>query len=423
MSQSFLSTQNLPFCKGCGHHIVAQNTEKALQQIKDLTPMDVVLVTDIGCIGIIDKQYYTHTVHGLHGRSIALATGIALGLANPAKKVLVLLGDGGATIGLQHLMEAAQRNINMTVIVHNNMLYGMTGGQPSGLTPCGFKTPIMPQGKPNPGYDLCQVVHSVGAPYSRRLIALGDLSNELLEAFNTRGFSFIEAMELCPSYGMKFNPNRKLDDIAKEAGLEIKLYTNPEKEHYQPQLREKLPSLFEAEKPVAVKYKSELKKRYALFLSGSAGEGVQSAAEFLAQAAISCGLNVTKKGSYPVTVGVGFSTSEIIISPEAIKYTGIEHPDAVIANSTDGLGKVRPVIEKMETGKLFLDSSLEAPQTKAKTVKLDYRTPAGARNSSLLAVMHFVKSEGIIPMEALLEVIKASKVGKKLDLEAMQKAI
>lgn len=423
MSQSFLSTQNLPFCKGCGHHIVAQNTEKALQQMNGLDPLDVVLVTDIGCIGIIDKQYQTHTVHGLHGRSIALATGIALGLANPAKKVLVLLGDGGATIGLQHLMEAAQRNINLTVIVHNNMLYGMTGGQPSGLTPCGFKTPIMPQGKPNPGYDLCRVVHSVGAPYARRLIALGDFSRELLEAFNTKGFSFIEAMELCPSYGMKFNPNRKLDDIAKEAGLEIKLYTNPEKEPYQPQLREKLPSLFEAEKPIGVKYKSGLKKRYALYLSGSAGEGVQSAAEFLAQAAMACGLHVTKKGSYPVTVGVGFSTSEIIIAPQPIQYTGIEHPDAVIVNSAEGLGKVRPAIEKMDTGKLFLDSSLEAPPTKAQTIRHDYRTPAGSRNCSLLAVLHFVKSEGIIPLESLLEVIGSSKVGQKLDLGAMQKAI
>jgi pyruvate/2-oxoacid:ferredoxin oxidoreductase beta subunit len=127
MSQGFLSTENLPFCAGCGHGLIARSIEKALQRLEHLTPLDLVVVTDIGCIGIIDKQFNAHTVHGLHGRSVALATGISMGLSNPRKKILVLLGDGGATIGLHHIIEAAHRNIDMTVIV-NNMLYGMTGG-------------------------------------------------------------------------------------------------------------------------------------------------------------------------------------------------------------------------------------------------------------------------------------------------------
>ena len=79
----------LPFCKGCGHSHVAKTTEKALQQL-GLDPLDVVLVTDIGCHGIVDKSFLTHTVHGLHGRAVALAGGISGGLDNPQKKVLVL---------------------------------------------------------------------------------------------------------------------------------------------------------------------------------------------------------------------------------------------------------------------------------------------------------------------------------------------
>ena len=140
----FLTSPRFPYCQGCGHHLVARNTVRALESLS-LRPLDVVLVTDIGCHGIVDRAFATHTVHGLHGRAAALGAGIAMAL--PAgKKVIVYIGDGGATIGLQHLLEAARLNVDMTVVVHNNMLYGMTGGQPSGLTPPGFRTVITPHG-------------------------------------------------------------------------------------------------------------------------------------------------------------------------------------------------------------------------------------------------------------------------------------
>ncbi len=420
MNGKFLSTENLPFCKGCGHHIVSQNLEKALSSVEGLSPLDVIVVTDIGCIGIIDKQFTTHTVHGLHGRSVALAAGIAMAIEDPKKKVIALLGDGGATIGLQHLMEAAQRNINMTVIVHNNMLYGMTGGQPSGLTPRGFKTPIMPDGKPNIGYDLCKVLHATGAPSVRRLLALGDLTADLAAALKTPGFAFVEAMEICPSYGVKFNPNRKLDDIAKEAGIELGHWEGPAREPYRPATHVAPASLFAAEKPITASQKASLTERYAVVLSGSAGEGVQSAAEFLAQAAISCDLHATKKGSYPVTVGVGFSTAEILLSPRPIHFTGISVPDAVIATSQEGLNKVRGLVEKMTKGTLYLDASLEAPATKATIVKHDFRGPLGGRSAVLVALTMLLDRAGIMPTDALLTVLKDSSLGKKIDFAKLR---
>ena len=141
-SSDFLTSPAFPYCKGCGHHLIARNTVRAYEAL-DLRPLDVVMVTDIGCHGIIDRCLATHTLHGLHGRSVALGAGIAMSLP-PDKKVVVFIGDGGATIGLQHLLEAARLNVGLTVVVHNNFLYGMTGGQPSGLTPCGFRTVIMP---------------------------------------------------------------------------------------------------------------------------------------------------------------------------------------------------------------------------------------------------------------------------------------
>ena len=72
--------------------------------------------------------------------------------------MIVFIGDGGATIGMQHLLDAAHNGYNMTVVVHNNMLYGMTGGQPSEFTPEGFKTPTLPGGAAHKGYDICGLV-------------------------------------------------------------------------------------------------------------------------------------------------------------------------------------------------------------------------------------------------------------------------
>ncbi|MBN1619124.1 2-oxoacid:acceptor oxidoreductase family protein, partial [candidate division WOR-3 bacterium] len=412
MNREFLSTENMPFCRGCGHGTVASNLQKALERIESLKPLDLIVVTDIGCIGIIDKQFKTHTVHGLHGRSPALAAGISMGLSDPSKKILVMLGDGGATIGLQHIIEAAHRNIDMTLIVHNNMLYGMTGGQPSGLTPCGFKTPIMPDGKPMKGLDLCALVNEAGAAYTRRLIAIGDISGFLEEALLVHGFSFIEAMEICPSYGLKYNPTRKLHEIAEEAGLEIKHYEAKRDKNGKPEeylaKKEDKKTLFEEEEPIAIKFKSKLKRKYSLLLSGSAGEGVQSAAELLAKAGMSCGLSATKKGTYPVTVGVGFSTSEIILSPEPVFFTGIPSPDAVIAVSNEGLAKVKPVIEKMKKGVLYIDSSLTPPETKAEIVTKDFRTPFGAKSAALYALYFFLLQSGLFPVEALSEQVNLS---------------
>ncbi len=423
MSRSFLSTENLPFCSGCGHGLMARSLEKALQRIEGLNPLDLVVVTDIGCIGIIDKQFASHTVHGLHGRSVAMATGISMGLADPDKKILVLIGDGGATIGLHHIMEAAHRNIDMTVIVHNNMLYGMTGGQPSGLTPCGFRTSTMPEGRPDNGMDLCRMAHAAGAAYSRRITALGDVSDVLEEALRVKGFSLVEAVELCTSYGVKFNPGRKLTDIAGDAGMTPVLLKNPEASAFRPEADRDTESLFHGVPAPEKRFGHNLAGKVSIILAGAAGEGVQSTAEMLALAAISCGLSVTKKGSYPVTVGVGFSLAEVIISTKEIHYTGIAGIDAVMATSREGLQRALPRIEAMKSGSVYLDASLDRPETGAELVHRDYRGPLGYRSASLLCAAHYLSRSGIFPIEALLEALSASRAGRAVDAAELLKAV
>jgi len=414
----FLTRADLPFCKGCGHHLVARNTVRALEKLQ-LTPLDVVLVTDIGCHGIVDAAFATHTVHGLHGRSVALGAGIAMGL--PAgKKVIIYLGDGGATIGLQHILEAARLNVDVTVVVHNNMLYGMTGGQPSGLTPCGFRTNITPEGHALAHHDLCRLVRDAGAAYAARVVGLGDYSETIRDALVTEGFALVEVLELCIAYGAKLNPDLRLRELARQAGYEPGLWTvaGEVRPAFRPPRRENRPDLL-ALPEVPVQFVSPQTGRIALVLSGSAGEGVQLAAGLLCRAAMSAGLTVTRKGSYPVTVGVGFSTAEVILSRDPIEYHGVTHPDAVIITSGDGLSHNRNRIQQMAGGILWVDASLPQPETGAEVRVRDFRGWAGPRHAAIAGVLTWSQEAGIVPLAAMLQAVRDSPVASRLPADLL----
>jgi Pyruvate/2-oxoacid:ferredoxin oxidoreductase gamma subunit len=346
---------------------------------------------------------------------------MAMGLP-ASKKVVVFMGDGGATIGLQHLLEAARLNASLTVMVHNNMLYGMTGGQPSGLTPPGLRTVITPEGSSLPHYDLCQLAHDAGAPYTRRVIGLGDFSDALREALEVEGFALVEVLELCTSYAAKMNPDLKLRELARQAGYEPGVWTREARPAFRMTSREGLSSLLEV-REVDVHYSSPLARRTALVVGGSAGEGVQRASQLCAQAAIASGLQATKKGSYPVTVGVGFSTAEVILSRDPIAYHGISQPDAVIITSSDGLQHNLRRIREMDKGTVWLDESLDVPQTKAEVRELDFRGRAGARNAALYALLTFARETGIIPPEALVETVRRSSIAQYIPEELLEEAL
>lgn len=417
---AFLTRSELPFCKGCGHHHVVRSTVKALEAMR-LAPTDVILVTDIGCHGIVDGCFATHTVHGLHGRSVALAAGIAMGLP-PGKKVIVYIGDGGATIGMQHILEAARMNVDVTVVVHNNMLYGMTGGQPSSLTPRGFRTAITPHGTSLPHHDLCRLVHNAGAPYVARVLGTGDFSDVLRQALETEGFSLVEVLELCVSYGVKWNPGLRLKTLAEEAGYTIGVWTHPPRPVFRlphlegASLSPRGKSLLDLPS-VEIRFASPLQGRWGLILSGSAGEGVQQAAEVLARAAMAAGLYVAKKGSYPVTVGVGFSTAEVILSRDPIFYHSIQEPDAVVITSADGLAHQRERIRRMQRGVIWLDASLPVPETAVEVRMRDFRGTAGARGAALYAVWTVLQETGVLPPEALEEAVQRSPLAGRVPLE------
>jgi len=422
MHREYLHQGTLPFCLGCGHTTIAENIDLALQHLH-IPLLDVIVVTDIGCHGIIDKSFKTHTVHGLHGRSVAIASGISLSLDNPAKKVIVLIGDGGATIGLQHLIDAAHKNINLTVVLHNNMLYGMTGGQPSELTPLGFKTPTLPEGNQIKGFDICQVVAAAGASYVSRVLGIGNISNQLAEALSKKGFSLIEVMEVCPSYAVKSNPGMKLRQVTEAAGLEIKVFADRNTSGFNPDFNPGKASLIDSMPVVHVTCRSERKTPARILVAGSAGEGVQSAAELFAQAAISAGLNVTKKGSYPVTVGIGFSASDIIISPKPIEFTGSSNPDYIIVTSQDGLDYAATLLKKMDHGIVFTDRSLSVAHSGARLVQFDFRARAGARNAAILSLLCLAAFENLFPAETMVNLLNQGKLSGKADWQKLMDEI
>lgn len=422
MSLTYLKDEKLPFCNGCGHTNISESTNRALQK-SGYDLLDVILVTDIGCHGIVDKNFRTHTVHGLHGRSVALASGISAGLNHPGKKVIVFTGDGGATIGMQHIIDAAHRNFNLTVVVHNNMLYGMTGGQSSEFTPMGFKTPTVPDGVKTPGFDICELVKSAGASYVARVIGIGDISEQLATAFSKKGFSLVEVMEICPSYGVKSNPGMKLSKVVEEAGLEVKVYADHPNEGFITGIRTAAISLIDKQPVIPVKFGTNIKEPISIMISGSAGEGVQLAAELFAKAAISSGLFATKKGSYPVTVGIGFSSSDVIISPEEILYTASPRPDVLIITSQDGLDFSLGTLKGMDKGLLLIEEELNCPETGIMVVNYPFRKLAGAKTAALFALMVYLKKTGVIPVEALFEILENSKFTSKVDLKNLIESI
>ncbi len=418
MNNRFLTGEELPFCKGCGHTGIAEHTEKALLNL-GWSPLDVILVSDIGCHGIVDKFFTSHTVHGLHGRSIALASGITAGLNDQSKKVIVFLGDGGATIGMQHLIDAAHNNFNMTLVIHNNFLYGMTGGQPSELTPMGFKTPTLPSGASSEGYDICDLAMAAGANYVARIMGIGDFSEALATAFSKNGLSVVEVLEVCPSYGMKANPGMKLRQVAEEAAIEVKVYADRNHKSWEPPFLTAPDSLFSSFDCLPAMFTSSIEKPVRIMLAGSAGEGVQVAADFFAQAAVTAGLNVTKKGSYPVTVGVGYSASELIVSPDPIFYTGSPTPDALIILSNDGLSFARNTASRMENGEIFIDASLPVMNAAVSVIPIDFRNQAGPRNAAFYALFRYLTHSGIFPAEAMKKMIGESKLGAKINMEKL----
>jgi 2-oxoglutarate ferredoxin oxidoreductase subunit beta len=212
----FLRQEILPtaFCPGCGCGTVLNAFAQAVEELA-IEPKDMVFVTGIGCSSWIPSPYFKgDTLHTTHGRPIAFATGVKV--MRPDLKVVVIAGDGDiAGIGGNHLIHAARRNIDITVLMVNNWNYGMTGGQVSPTTPFGVPTTTTPYKNVEHPLEAAELVAAAGANYVSRWTTyhVFPLMESIQRALEIEGFSFIEILSQCPvSYG-KMVGMRKASDF------------------------------------------------------------------------------------------------------------------------------------------------------------------------------------------------------------------
>jgi 2-oxoglutarate ferredoxin oxidoreductase subunit beta len=230
------------WCAGCGNGTLTRDVAVAVDELcKDpderfrLDREKVVIVSGIGCSSRAAGYLDFNSIHTTHGRAIAFATGIKL--ANPELTVIVITGDGDCSaIGGNHLIHAARRNVDMTVVVYDNNIYGMTGGQYSPTTPRGDRATTAPYGVIDRPFDIAGLAAGAGASLTARgdTYHTRETTDLIKKGIRHKGFSLIDCYSICPTYyGRK---NKKGDAVTmlmrqKECGMPAEAYSAlPEEE-------------------------------------------------------------------------------------------------------------------------------------------------------------------------------------------------
>ena len=199
MGEKYLRKDLLPFlfCPGCGNGLILHSFLKAVDDLGIIE--DLALVSGIGCSSWIPFYIKADCLKILHGRTLPAAT--ALKATRPSRRVVVFTGDGDClAIGANHLLHAARRNIAITVIMVNNQIYAMTGGQVAPSTQVGARTQTTPYGNLERPLDGCKVALAAGATFVSRWTTAHpqSLSSALKRALEHKGFAYVEVVSQCP---------------------------------------------------------------------------------------------------------------------------------------------------------------------------------------------------------------------------------
>ncbi|AXH15440.1 2-oxoglutarate ferredoxin oxidoreductase subunit beta [Malaciobacter mytili] len=195
----YLRIDKMPtlWCWGCGDGVILKALIRAIEKA-GWNMDDVCVVSGIGCSGRFSSYINCNTVHTTHGRAIAYATGIKL--ANPTKHVICVTGDGdGLAIGGNHTIHGCRRNIDLTHIVVNNFIYGLTNSQTSPTTPQGMWTVTAKRGNIDPTFDACNLAIGAGASFVAResVTEPKKLEKVIQKALEHKGYSFIDVFSNC----------------------------------------------------------------------------------------------------------------------------------------------------------------------------------------------------------------------------------
>jgi len=211
----FASDQDVRWCPGCGDYSILAQMRKMLPGL-GIPREKIVFISGIGCSSRFPYYMNTYGMHSIHGRAPAVATGLKT--VRPDLSVLVITGDGDATsIGGNHYIHAARRNIDLTVLLFNNNIYGMTGGQVSPTTPKGKKASTAPYGSFENTFNISGLAQAAGASFVARSGVYNpvQLENYIVKAIQKKGFSLVEIMSPCPTaYGRRNRAGTPVDMIA-----------------------------------------------------------------------------------------------------------------------------------------------------------------------------------------------------------------
>ena len=212
----YLRLEKMPtlWCWGCGDGVILKAFVRAIEKM-GISQDDVCVVSGIGCSGRFSSYVDFNTIHTTHGRTVAYATGVKL--VRPDKLVVCVAGDGDAlAIGGNHTIHGCRRNIDMTMIVINNFIYGLTNSQTSPTTPKGMWTVTQKVGNIDPTFDTCDLAIASGASFVARESMLDPkkLEKVLIKAMEHKGFSMMEVLSNCHiNLGRKNNMKNAMENL------------------------------------------------------------------------------------------------------------------------------------------------------------------------------------------------------------------
>ena len=407
-------TKPYPFCPGCSHAQVLDRVAGALAKVC-ARPEKTVVVTDIGCIGISDRHFKTHTFHGLHGRSITYATGLKM--ANPDLTVVALLGDGALGIGGHHFLNAARRNVDITVVVANNHNFGMTGGQHSVTTPEGGITATTAAGNMETSIDVCGLVQVAGGNFAARCCAFdSDFEDLIAEGIRSEGFAAIDAWEICVAYFGKANKvgRSSLQEMMSTQGLERGVVHRRERPGYLKaygKVAVRLAEMGGAQpQQITPRFDAPFEGRRSIIMAGRAGQKVISTGVLLGRAAMLSDLHAMQRDDYPVSVMTGHSVAEIVLEDREIYSYAVDPPDYVLLTAPEGKAQIAARLAALPaTTRVFTISALMPLDTPAQVSVLDpdaFGIRLTRTNTVLSLMGWFVRETGTVSMDALVDAVE-----------------
>lgn len=390
LDTSLLRTAEFPtiWCPGCGHGIITQACMRACVEM-GFAKDEVYAVSGIGCSARTPAYLDFNAVQTTHGRAVSFATGMKM--FRPEKQVFLMLGDGDcASIGGNHFIHGCKRNIDLTVVVLNNFIYGMTGGQVSPTTPYKSRTTTTAYGNVDDPLDICGVAIAAGATFVARSTAYhaNQLPGLIKRGFRNKGMSVIEILSPCPTgfggrngYKSVIEMYDELRDNAvpvekargmSEEELRGKIVTGVLHSKPRPEYIDKYFSMVDGitddgglDSLDAGDYEAEplTAPRYEMRLTGSGGQGLLLAGIIMSEAMVRQGKNAVHTQSYGVEARGGASRSEVVISDKDINFPEVSAPDMLLAMTQESFDKFSPTVKK--GGMILVDSTF------AKTAPVD----------------------------------------------------